>query len=212
MWRINRKQKENGKTPEPFRSGFSQEQVLGFDKDTLLFALEESRLYLGKLAENTNRLTNRGFVLLGITGGIIGFILSACLWWIAFIQTLEPTQRTNATTDKTWLAVLLVICSYCLLRGFYILSKILLVSMSNPPLGSQPEKLLCEKVMHCNLNELIHNQMENYQERISIYTKRNNDIAFKVTESAKFVIMYPILTIVLLSFSCLIFQYFPCFL
>lgn len=206
------KKKEN-KNIESFRSVFSKKQVLEFDKDVLLFALEESRLYLGKLSENTNRLINKGFILLGITGGLIGFIFSNCLWWINFIQTLESTKQINITIEKMWSAILLiVICACFLLRGFYILSKILLVSMSNPPLGATPKNLLREKVMNCNLNELIHNQIENYQDRIYKYIKRNNQISLEINESAKFVIMYPIITIVVFSIIYLLSQYLPNFL
>jgi hypothetical protein len=152
-------------------------------------------LYLDKISENTNRLSNKGFILLGIAGGMVTFIVNTIIWFIGFAQTTNATQSFNQILQKQWLLVILMMfCSFCLLRACCILFKIILPT-SYLPLGSIPKNLLKEKVLKRKINEVLVSQMINYQERIDKNMEQNYLISDYIEKSIRWIIIYPVAAI-----------------
>jgi hypothetical protein len=193
-----KKKKKESKKVEKWQIELSQEMLSKAKKDVLMFAMEESRLFLGKVSENTSRLINKGLVLLGITGGMIVFIVNTITWFIGLALTKNTLPSSGQIIYEQWpLMILIIFCFFCLVRACCILLKIVFPAFYYP-LGSEPKDLLTEEVLgQEDIKEVFYSQMDHYQERINENVKQNDCLSDYVKESIRWIIIYPLVAIII---------------
>jgi membrane-associated HD superfamily phosphohydrolase len=180
----------------------SKEEIIALDKEKLLFALDESRLFLESILEKVNRLSNKGFTLLGIIGGVTVFVLTMIFEQYSSEKTIESTHI------KIWFLVPVILCMLCWIYTFIILLKGFLLPTAYPPKGSQPKNLLLKEVFNCNFNMLIVNQMKNYHDRIDKIIKRSNVLATSIEKGIKYAFYYPLIILTVFSIILGLCQFF----
>jgi hypothetical protein len=162
------------------------EEWKNLSQDKLEYAMEEARLIISKLSDNTSRLTSKGFTLLAIIGGLIGFIFTNYIvYWSYFINNL-------------WLTFPLTIYFGCLICAFYIL-RICIRPIYRTPIGTSPNFLLKNEVMKYDFLKIIITQLENYQGRIDKNTKQNDWMSSRIELSLNLATVYPTISIILYS-------------
>jgi hypothetical protein len=177
------------KTNITYKSGLSKKEVLDANNDNLLLFLEEGRQYLESVSESAARLTNKGYILLGIVTTIMGF--------------LTDNIYGNWSTKQQY-SIPLILYDVLLLFPFFILLKFFVYPFDRYPLGTEPKNILSQKILNYNSNELIHNLLLNYQTKIQSNEKNKDCMSFWF-KICFLLILIPAL-LLLISFFCYNFQ------
>jgi hypothetical protein len=78
MWWFRKQKKETKEWEGNYLYAASEDNLKELDKK-LIYAMEESRLYLQSIAENHDSLTQKTSFLLGIIGGLIGIVFTGSI-------------------------------------------------------------------------------------------------------------------------------------
>lgn len=179
--------RENSSKKKVWQCEFSQDEIEHLDTNKLLFALEEARTYLENVSEKTNRLSNKGFILIGFAGGLLGFLLSMILELVR-----DPTNKVSSAIQNHWpTAILVGFCLVCALSAFYTLTRFVLFPVAYYPLGATPKNLLRKSVLEFGCNPIIVKQMELYQERIEENVSQNDFVSSCIRICLWLVFVFP---------------------
>jgi hypothetical protein len=193
MWRSKNKEFKSPEWPKEF----TEDDIIKADASKILFFLEECRLYFTKTSECTDSLINKGFILIGFSIGLIGFMIT---WCIDFMQNANEENWFSLIVHRHWIPILFVIlvCLFCWLWAFYILAKHVVRPQFIQPAGATPKNTLKKKCLEANLNVTIVGQMINYQERIDKIRNGNSLIRKDIQKCLYLILAIPVIAFIFL--------------
>ncbi len=173
---------------ERWHCEFSEEEINKLEPEKLEFALAESRTYLDDISKKTDRLSNKAFILMGVIGGIMAFVVSR-----SFVVLLDRTNTVAYILQHYWSVALLVLfCLGCWLDALYTLIASVLHPIGYRPLGTFPENLLRKGIFEkVNPNRLIVRQLECYQKVADDNIEENGRMASCVRRCLQWAFVYP---------------------
>lgn len=164
------------------------------DETKLLYAVEESRLFLQALWDAYGRLTQKVSIFLGIVTGLIGFIF------------IEVMLKNNHLLYLRWYDILFLGLYFIfLIITFFRLLKYQLPIKSNA-VGTQPKGLFKKDVINLDLEEIIVKQLRFDQRNIEYNLQQNTELVKVLKSSYQLVALFPVVVITFYSLCFIVME------
>jgi hypothetical protein len=167
------------KKPESWNSDLCEDDVRYLTGDKLAYMVEESRLYLQSINENTGRMVGKAAILLGFITAGIGYIITKFI------------SNYYCYIEHYWQAIFWIGWLIILLYDFFTLIRYQLPSLDYP-VGTPPENLLLKEYIKFDYERIIVPQLELYQRRIDNNEKRSLQMAKNIKVCFALAVIYPI--------------------
>lgn len=185
------KKKENNqpKQPASWPSGYFEKDIDSDEwkkvtQEKLQYAIDEARLMMGKISDNSNRLISKGFNLLTITIGLVGGIFG--------LFATNPDYFVH----HWWFLLPLALYFICLLVMSYKLFICIQPTDDLSPVGTPPILLLNVDAMRSEFKNMMIKQLENYQGRIDNNIQYNNRLARQIEPCIKWFVGCPLFLLI----------------